>query len=661
MKKSTMIRSLVLCGLSMLLCISMLAGSTFAWFTDEVQSGNNVIMAGNLDVALEYLKGSDWVDVEGKSDVFNPKALWEPGYTEVVYLKVSNQGNLALKYLLSINIVEEEYGTTKDGKVIKLSDIIQFGIVEDVDAGEFDGDRAAAIAAVDEPMPLSTAFKNNDQYSSRQGKLLAKAEGETEYPSDVVALVVWMPTSVGNEANHNGVDVPKIEFGIKLEATQLTAEKDAFDDQYDADAGFENPPKAEVNVSAGKWIETSTHGDIWMNTSLQFQPNHTYEESLVHPYGLYHADFVVKSDKDIPADSIILPGYYAAYCDTVIDGKWVGLSSDEIIPAGTEIRLIRVLSEALGGDITVNYQDICKFGNDGTGFLCGVSAVDVDGDGIYEAAGATITVELRVYEVGAQGECAQGGGCKHPYSDCELGEDKYLTIGTYSYTVPTAAEAIDSTIVNDVAELKAALANGGNYVLIKDLVLDGNEIITAPAGVKTLLDLNGYTISASANKSGNQELFLVKGDLTVKNGSLNLTAENNQGWNSMATIFDVTAGGVLNLEGVTASVSGTDMNFIVHLNNWGTATLNVNDCDFTASYVAIRAFNSGYDMNNVTVKNTDFHSGRMFWVHNYTTEGKDDSTLNLDIYGNGNTTDNAKPIRFGFDNEIYFDINGNQI
>ena len=224
------------------------------------------------------------------------------------------------------------------------------------------------------------------------------------------------------------------------------------------------------------------------------------------------------------------------------------------------------------------------------------------------------------------------------------------------------ADAEFPKVVDSAASLAAAITAGGEYVLTQDITgVNANTAITVPAGVDFTLDLNGHTISASANKTGNQELFLVNGNMTVKNGSIELVAENNQGWSKMATIFDVTAGGVLNLEGVTANVGGTDMNFIVHLNNWGSATLNVSDCDFTATYVAIRAFNSGYDMNNVTVENTDFHTGRMFWVHNYTTEGKDDSTLNLNIYGNGNTSDHAKPVRFGFDNEIYFDINGNQI
>ena len=221
---------------------------------------------------------------------------------------------------------------------------------------------------------------------------------------------------------------------------------------------------------------------------------------------------------------------------------------------------------------------------------------------------------------------------------------------------------LPEVVVDNAADLKAALANGGVIALAADINgVDANTAITVPAGKNVTLDLGGHTLSATADKTGNQELFLVKGTMTVKNGTLEVTAQNNQGWDAMATIFDVTAGGVLNLNGVKATVGGTDMNFIVHLNNWGTATLNVDSCDFTASYVAIRAFNSGYDMNNVTIKNTDFHNGRMFWVHNYTNEGKDDSTLTLDIYNNNNTTDHEKPVRFGFSGSVFYDINGNLI
>ena len=87
--------------MSMILCIVLLIGATFAWFTDSVSSGTNVIKAGNLDVKLEYSKdGTNWTNADGATDLFDSSAKWEPGHVEVVYLKVSNAGDLALKYKL---------------------------------------------------------------------------------------------------------------------------------------------------------------------------------------------------------------------------------------------------------------------------------------------------------------------------------------------------------------------------------------------------------------------------------------------------------------------------------------------------------------------------------------------------------------------------------
>ena len=237
------------------------------------------------------------------------------------------------------------------------------------------------------------------------------------------------------------------------------------------------------------------------------------------------------------------------------------------------------------------------------------------------------------------------------YAGCGVTMSDWLNIGDSVAPVATADE------------LAAAIAAGGNIVLVADVTgINANTAITIPAGADVTLALNGYKISATANKTDNQELFLVKGNMVVENGSVELTAENNQGWGAMATIFDVTAGGSLKLDNVSASVAGTDMNFIVHLNNWGTASAEITNCSFDLSYVAVRAFNSGYDMNTVTIKDTDVTGGaRLFWVHNYTAEGKDDSTLTLDIYGNGNTVESTKPVRFGFSGAVYYDLDGNLI
>ena len=232
-------------------------------------------------------------------------------------------------------------------------------------------------------------------------------------------------------------------------------------------------------------------------------------------------------------------------------------------------------------------------------------------------------------------------------------------------------ELIIPTVVETADELKAALAKGGSIILAADIDdWDADATVTVPAGKTVNLDLNGNTITAEAKGTGNREIFLVKGDMTVTNGTIDLTATVDQGWSAMATAFDVTAGGVLNLDGVTIDVSGTSMAFCVHLNNWGEVTLNAENTTFKSSYIAVRAFNSGYDMNNITIKNSTLEGKYGFWVHNYTaadfgTQEKADAQaklLNLDVFNGTNTFNVIKnPGILGFTNEILLNEAGQPI
>ena len=146
--KKTARRALFTSVISLILCCCMLVGTTFAWFTDSVTSANNIIKSGNLDIVLEYWNGTEWVDVEGKSDILT-NDLWEPGVTEVAYFRLANAGSLALKYQFGINIQSEKAGVNQAGESFNLSDHIKFGVVEGVngEAGAY-GTRDAAIAAV---------------------------------------------------------------------------------------------------------------------------------------------------------------------------------------------------------------------------------------------------------------------------------------------------------------------------------------------------------------------------------------------------------------------------------------------------------------------------------------------------------------------------------
>lgn len=219
-------RALLVSAIALLICVSMLVGSTFAWFTDSVTSANNVIMSGNLDVNFDYWNGSDWVSVEGKSDILTNQ-LWEPGVTEVVYLRVENAGSLALKYRLGVNILSEAEGVNMAGDTFRLSNYIMFGVDESITADAngnpvvYDS-REAAVEALEESKKISAGY----------------AKASYMEPDDVIylALVVYMPTTVDNVANHNGVDVPEIDLGIDIFATQYTAELDSFGPDYDKGA-----------------------------------------------------------------------------------------------------------------------------------------------------------------------------------------------------------------------------------------------------------------------------------------------------------------------------------------------------------------------------------------------------------------------------------------
>lgn len=224
-------RALLTSVLALVLSLAMLAGSTFAWFTDTASTGVNRIVSGNLDVGLQYWGvGEDgqkrWLTAEKSEELFDKNALWEPGYTQIAYLKVKNNGNLALTYAMQITPVHETVGVNVDGEEFKLSDYIKFGwttFTVDEDGTPVALDREAAQTGVGGGAQLGTTLH-------RQAVEPMEADAE-----ELVALVAWMPEDVGNEANYSTVQ-PTIELSLKVLATQAAVESDSFDKTYDKDA-----------------------------------------------------------------------------------------------------------------------------------------------------------------------------------------------------------------------------------------------------------------------------------------------------------------------------------------------------------------------------------------------------------------------------------------
>ena len=178
---------------ALFLCIVLLIGTTFAWFTDTASTGVNKIQSGKLDVELQYDNNGTWENAEGKTLDFqkakgakNEAILWEPGCTyELPQIKVVNKGNLALKYTVKVTGVEGDQ---------KLNEVIDWTI-DGVDI-------------------------NQEQH------LTAGAE------SAALTLRGHMQESAGNEYQNLSIE----GVSITVYATQDTVESDSFDNQYDKDA-----------------------------------------------------------------------------------------------------------------------------------------------------------------------------------------------------------------------------------------------------------------------------------------------------------------------------------------------------------------------------------------------------------------------------------------
>ena len=206
-KKATK-RALLTSVMALVMCVVMLVGTTFAWFTDTASTAVNKIVAGNLDVDIVGENGASldkqtlkFIQAAGNNEYASvDDVLWEPGATFFTQgFKIVNKGNLALKYKVVVS------GTTGDAKLLKA---IEFDVVT---AKTKD---ATAVSFANE----GNLLKQNDSAPANNG---------------VYYLRGHMKEDAGNEYKNLTLD----GISITVYATQYTHEFDSFDDQYDANAG----------------------------------------------------------------------------------------------------------------------------------------------------------------------------------------------------------------------------------------------------------------------------------------------------------------------------------------------------------------------------------------------------------------------------------------
>ena len=235
-------RALLTSVMALVMCVVMLVGTTFAWFTDTASTGVNKIQAGNLDIEVEYRTSleRDWKTLDNATDLFGAEGtLFEPGHTRVVELKIKNAGNLALKYKIGMNVVSETAGTNKAGNPYKLSDYLKVAATG-FQQYPAEGSIGAMMEQLifqkeDYGMWTERDFANFELEYASNGSVHELKPGDAQ----ILGIKVYMPESVGNEANAiSSEKAASISFGLNILATQYTVESDSYGTQYDKDATY---------------------------------------------------------------------------------------------------------------------------------------------------------------------------------------------------------------------------------------------------------------------------------------------------------------------------------------------------------------------------------------------------------------------------------------
>ena len=526
-------RALLTSVTALVMCVVMLAGTTFAWFTDTASTGVNKIQAGNLDVALEMNTGTkespNWENAEGKTLQFKTadgrtdNILWEPGCRyQLPELRVVNNGNLALKYIIKVTGIEMNRAAV-DGEP-NLNDVIDWSIEYGTNK-VVDGTGDGAVVT---------------GYSLNPGA------------SDVVKIMGEMDKNAGND--YQGLSIDGVS--VTVYATQMTAEFDSFDNQYDKDAAY----KGTQEFTSGTY--TLNKGGVALN------PNDV--AVLVSGAG---------------TDVTITGGYYDGgsggdnACVWAKNGAKVTIKDGTFTVGGDANGVGNSVIYSTGGDITIeggffytNYSYNGKYyvlnqnnGTPGTITVKGGTFVNYDpstGDdnlgGSFVADGYSVITETK----------ANG--------------DIWYTVVKGTGVTAGTQEALKDALTNADTTSNALTVKlaGGEYTLYKvnQAKTQNTELTIEGAGKDKTVFIAGDMTVTDANGEGSSDYSYEGSDVTFKNMTVNVGTGNYKGFVRAKSLY---------FENCTIEGRGS---------YWGIGSVVFKDC----------IFNSVNDYNIWTYAGMDF-------------------------------------------------------
>ena len=506
-------RALLTSALALLMCVTMLVGATFAWFTDTASTGVNKIQAGNLDVKLEYATAwnedgsvKTWADAEGKTLPFlvngkipaeGTQILWEPGCTYTLpELRIVNNGNLALKYKVVVSGIR---GSAKLNKVIDWT-------------MKLDG----------------TDFIMGSEHS-----LAAKNNDTVDFDSFTISGT--MDKNAGNEYQNESID----GISINVYATQDTVENDSFGNTYDANATYypvidlaslKDAIKNGGNVAVDADVEVSGEDAVANRTTISEPTTLQLNKKITSPDDMGNnkhnfTALLVAADTTINASENggIDTGVNGAYAINVISGANLVINGGTYYGGGTAV-------QAQEGTVTINggHFAVEAFGEPyGYNFLLNCYDKNREnGTAKIIVKGGTF-VNFNPANCKAEGEntnfVAEGYGV---VATPQANGDVWYTVvaesatgKTFSNGTHTLSTGITATSPNAVA-VKAE--NGAN-ITITGGAYDGgkggnNVCVWASSGSNVTIKDGTFTVGGDKNGYGNSVVYTVGGSVTIEGG-----------------------------------------------------------------------------------------------------------------------------------------------
>ena len=304
--KKTTKRALLSSVMAIVLCLAMLIGTTFAWFTDSASTGVNKIQAGTLEVGLEMKTGTNadgsiiWENAEGETLAWqkaegaqSETVLWEPGCTyKLPTLKITNKGNLALQFKVLINNISGDK---------KLLDAIDFTVDyfnEDPDSEPVSlpveiNENTSIPVELPNPMASDPYYEEYIRELGWTGITLGTAEHiANNFGTDhmCVKISAHMKESAGNE--YQGLILN--DFAITVVATQAAGyEYDSFNNTYDKDAEYAIPVSTPADLAAA----LASGNDVILTAPVQM-PDVIAISGDVTIYGSENGQLLAPDHKD---------------------------------------------------------------------------------------------------------------------------------------------------------------------------------------------------------------------------------------------------------------------------------------------------------------------------------------------------------------------------